>query len=165
MPTIPLRPAKRKQPLDERLAAHISKPDGETGCHLWTGYRDAGGYGRLSVHGQPTRVHRLLLAHKLGRPIMPGYCALHHCDNPPCCNPAHLFEGTQRDNMIDRYRKARYNPHLPPTPALDGVLTLAQKWEIVHLWADPYHPPAYELAQQYGVPRSMIYALVGVDAA
>lgn len=49
--------------------------------------------------------HRIALSLHLGRPLKA--CALHRCDNPPCCNPAHLFEGTQADNMRDMWKKRR----------------------------------------------------------
>ena len=64
------------------------------------------GYGRVRWHGQDTRTHRLAweLAHG---PIPSGLWVLHHCDNPPCCNPAHLFLGTAQDNHDDMHRKGR----------------------------------------------------------
>lgn len=65
-------------------------------------------YGRVSVGGRGEggeRAHRFsfFLAH--GRWPIPN--ANHHCDNPPCVNPAHLFEGTQRDNVKDMMSKRR----------------------------------------------------------
>lgn len=42
-----------------------------------------------------------------GRPVSPGMLACHTCDNPKCCNPAHLFVGTHLDNHRDREAKGR----------------------------------------------------------
>jgi hypothetical protein len=47
------------------------------------------------------RVNRVALEQKLGRPLLPGMQALHTCDNPPCRNPEHLYEGTQKQNIAD----------------------------------------------------------------
>lgn len=55
---------------------------------------------RIEGIGQ-VKVSRLALEHKLGRPIKPGYLALHTCDYPPCINPNHLYEGTRKENMRD----------------------------------------------------------------
>jgi hypothetical protein len=53
-------------------------------------------------------VHRV--AWELWRGSVPtGLCVLHHCDNPPCFNPDHLFLGTDADNAADKYAKGREN--------------------------------------------------------
>jgi hypothetical protein len=68
------------------------------------------GYGVLRWRGRLTYAHRLALELTLGRPLGPGMEACHHCDNPPCGEPLHLFEGTRVDNMQDAKRKGRkYN--------------------------------------------------------
>jgi len=54
------------------------------------------------------RTHtRVVLEEKLGRPIKPGFCALHHCDNRRCIEQEHLYEGTFRDNARDREARNR----------------------------------------------------------
>lgn len=79
-------------------------------CWLWTGSQDANGYGQLWIDGRRERATHLALAFD-GRPVPVGMKALHHCDNPPCVRPTHLFIGTQADNMADMRAKGR--GHLP----------------------------------------------------
>ena len=75
------------------------------GCKLKDGY---GLIGRKRLDGKRAidRTHRVMWEIVFG-PIPEGLWVLHKCDNPPCCNPAHLFLGTQFDNMADMYAKGR----------------------------------------------------------
>lgn len=86
-----------------RFWSKVDTTAGMDGCWPWTASRNRGGYG----HFDNTSAHRFSLELKLGRPIRPGLFACHTCDNPPCCNPAHLFEGTHQDNVDDRQAKGR----------------------------------------------------------
>jgi hypothetical protein len=76
------------------------------GCILWTKGMDALGYGRLWVNGQCLLAHRWAWMQENG-PIPEGMCVCHHCDNPSCINPGHLFLGTHQDNMSDMAAKGR----------------------------------------------------------
>lgn len=64
-------------------------------------------YGRMLVEGKTHYAHRLVLEVKLGRPIAEGMVAMHLCDNPGCCNPSHLREGTQKENAIQKSASGR----------------------------------------------------------
>lgn len=85
-------------------------PEPNTGCWLWT-LALAGGYPELSVHARSLRAHRVSyeLAHG---PIPAGMSVLHRCDTPPCVNPAHLFIGTQLENIRDCIAKGRRSTRL-----------------------------------------------------
>jgi hypothetical protein len=76
----------------------------DTPCIVWGGRDNGHGY---PMRGRSVLVHREVLAAKLGRPLGTGMMACHHCDNPPCINPDHLFEGTRSDNMRDAWAKGR----------------------------------------------------------
>lgn len=78
----------------------------ESGCVVWAGYRDRDGYGHIYVGNKKTPVHRLVYTLVHGT-IPAGMCVCHHCDNPACCEPAHLFLGTQADNVMDMVNKGR----------------------------------------------------------
>jgi hypothetical protein len=78
-----------------------------TGCWVWNGAKDSSGYGMVSRYGKRIRVHRISAEHYLGLPVNDKRVVLHLCDNPSCCNPAHLKGGTQKDNMVDCSEKGR----------------------------------------------------------
>jgi hypothetical protein len=84
--------------------------NGKNGCWRWVGFIDRDGYGVL---GAPARKNKNLRAHRVAwllhnGPVPPGLWVLHHCDNPPCCNPKHLWVGTPRENALDMIRKNRH---------------------------------------------------------
>lgn len=82
-----------------------------TECWPWT----AGRYGRLRLYGRSNLLGRHTTAHRVvyqivNGPITNALDVCHRCDNPICCNPAHLFLGTPSDNTIDMLRKNRRKP-------------------------------------------------------
>ena len=90
--------------LPERFWAKVRKSDG---CWEWTASRNQKGYGELKVDGSKnSTAHRVSWQLHNG-PIPTGLHVLHHCDNPPCIRPDHLFLGTNRDNAQDAAVKGR----------------------------------------------------------
>lgn len=78
-------------------------------CWPWLRYCKPGGYGQFTLRkGVFVTASRVALALTAG-PLAANEVACHHCDNPPCCNPNHLFIGTQSDNMLDCIEKGRAN--------------------------------------------------------
>jgi len=67
---------------------------------------DPTGYGRFKIAGKAEMAHRIAYDLAIGG-LDSDLMICHHCDNPPCCNPAHLFQGTRSDNMKDAYAKGR----------------------------------------------------------
>lgn len=92
--------------LESRFWSKVRKTDG---CWLWIGGKGHNGYGTLYVAGAANRqmkAHRLSWRIHFGT-IPGGLWVLHHCDNPPCVRPDHLFLGNRSDNMKDAGRKGR----------------------------------------------------------
>ncbi len=104
-PTVVKQPQYHGLPLVERLMKRVEKTDY---CWLWTGSKDQKGYGRLNVGGIPLLVHRVLYQQLMGVTLTRKQFVCHKCDNPICCNPAHLFVGNQQANMDDKMSKGRH---------------------------------------------------------
>ncbi len=95
-----------------RFWARVAPMDTPGGCWEWIGIRNAGGYGKAWHGGKYRNGGRSVLAHRASwamenGPIPEGLDVCHHCDNPPCVNPGHLFVGTTLDNMRDMRAKGR----------------------------------------------------------
>lgn len=93
-------------PIEVRFWKYVNKTND---CWLWTGAVNHWGYGMINSGGKNGKAYR---AHRISweihnGPIPTGINVLHHCDNPPCVNPAHLFLGTIADNNEDMTSKGR----------------------------------------------------------
>lgn len=78
----------------------------ENGCIEWCGPRNTYNYGILRFDGKTHTISRLVVELS-GKNIPDGYYVCHKCDNPPCCNPEHLFIGSPKDNAVDAQKKGR----------------------------------------------------------
>ena len=93
--------------------AALSQPEH---CWLWTGAKDAQGYGITRFQGLCARAHRAAWIAFRG-PIPPSQYVCHSCDTPACVNPAHLWLGSALDNMRDKHAKGRQRYPGPKQPA------------------------------------------------
>jgi len=90
--------------------ANVTKGNTEDDCWKWKGAKSDGGYGNITIRlankRQTYHAHRVSYAIHFGN--FPEHLhVLHHCDNPECPNPKHLFLGTNLDNVADRQNKGR----------------------------------------------------------
>lgn len=151
----------RYPPWQDRFWGSVNRGAPEE-CWEWTGARNHKGYGcgvrvgdgRLLAHRHSWEIHN-------GRPIPDGLLVCHHCDNPPCVNPAHLFLGTTKDNTRDAMAKGR----LAPPPGLRGSqngtakLTEAEVQEIRRRYAAGGIAMA-ALGQEFGIGAPHVHDIV-----
>ena len=89
-------------------------------CWEWQGSRIGKGYGHLNVgRNEHHYAHRLAYQLTIG-PIPESLFVCHHCDNPPCCNPTHLWAATHQENMQDAGNKGQTGMQVHPESVLRG---------------------------------------------
>lgn len=93
------------------LSENIDFSGGDSGCWTWKGSKTKKGYGTMHFKhyegfGAVVLAHRAVYSICVGT-IHAGMSILHKCDNPPCCRPDHLFQGTDADNADDKVSKGR----------------------------------------------------------
>lgn len=127
-----------------RFWAKVDKR-GPDECWPWTGCLTPLGYGQLLIHAKKWMAHRASwrIAHG---PIPKGMCVCHHCDNPPCVNPAHLFLGTHKQNSEDMVNKGR---------AASGPFSPSKIRLIRKLYCTGHYTQA-ELAKRFGTTQPVI---------
>lgn len=135
----------------QRFWSHVDKGS-PTDCWLWMASRLPDGYGNFSVAHRPVRAHRWSYQEAFGE-IPDRLHVLHHCDNPPCVNPGHLFLGTHADNMRDSARKGRQGH--PGSRNGRAKLTVAQVRDIRQSFTG-HHGEKSALARKYGVSCNQI---------
>jgi len=80
-------------------------------CWDWNGYKNRNGYGEINTGKRKSGSYKSegasRVAYRLYKGEIGGLHVCHHCDNPGCVNPDHLFLGTHQDNMNDMVSKGR----------------------------------------------------------
>ena len=128
---------------------HVARP---SECWEWQKAKREDGYGMFATGNggrRKVRAHRFAWAWFHGRDPGSGVVR-HECDNPSCCNPAHLLIGTQRENVADTFARGRQHT----TAKLDA----AQHSEIVKRWGRGERQ--VDLAAEFGVSQATISAIV-----
>lgn len=97
--------ARPRPTLEDRLWAKVDVRNPDE-CWEWQGAKLEAGYGVIWRDGQQVSVHRVVCELTHG-PLNDSEVACHSCDNPPCCNPSHIFTGTHADNTRDMMAKGR----------------------------------------------------------
>ena len=165
-----LTAAQKQQRREERFWNYVDKngpsplvavawhPELEgTKCWLWTGCKHTYGYGLFGVEDQ-----KMQLAHRYAYFLTQGHYpypqGLHKCDNPSCCNPEHIFEGNDADNVADMMSKGRANTS-KGSKAGHAKLNENKVLKIRELFSAGHRTKA-SLAEQFSIDPSVISRII-----
>lgn len=140
----------------KRFWEKVDRSAGDDGCWLWTAGKKRKGYGVFSLKSKDRTAHRVSWAIHTGSIPDDLHC-LHRCDCPPCVNPAHLFLGTNADNVADKTAKNRQVKGESSTKA-----KLTEK-QVIEIRLNAGKSTAVELAKQYGVTSAVIRKVITRD--
>lgn len=121
----------------QRFHDKVDSSTGPDACWPWTAAKSRTGYGAFRLAGKTVTASRYAYTLAHGDPGALYVC--HTCDNPACCNPAHLFLGTNQDNQLDASSKGRKPGKLTPEKRRHIAKQHAAGW------------PKAALARLYGV--------------
>lgn len=145
-------PRPQRSTLPERLLKNLGIR-GDDECWEWRGKILPNGYGHVSGSCKDLLVHRVMLEIALMRPLEPGECACHRCNNRKCGNPDHLYVGTQSDNIKQAVRDGRWVNNGGSRLTSDAVIAMREKYATGTV-------PATQLAEEYGVNVSVACKIV-----
>ena len=142
---------------EERHSKFWARVDKSGDCWLWTGTKTRGGYGmirwRVGARTDSYRAHRYAYAEVYGA-IPEGAEVCHHCDNPACVRPEHLFVGSRTDNvrdMLDKGRESRGENRYNAKLTADDVIAIRSMRERgIEL---------KQIAAVYGVNKTTVFTI------
>lgn len=137
---------------------------GDDECWLWQAERTPAGYGTFYINRHNKHpAHRAAYRMVNGR-IPHKHFVCHRCDNPPCVNPAHLFTGTQKDNMEDMVVKGRHRKGPPikgeankMAKATDDVVRAIRRESVAGAARDA-------LQRKYGLSKATVHRIIRREA-
>lgn len=143
--------APKPKPWEERFWPKVKKTKK---CWIWTGaLRRPGSHGLFAVSGSKSIGAHVAAWIITYGPIPEGMKVCHHCDNPPCVRPSHLFLGTQKDNLQDMSRKGRGSGQKLLPYDKEVIVYLSRRKEISDR----------DLAEIFKVSRRLIRITLGTD--
>ncbi|MEP6516138.1 helix-turn-helix domain-containing protein [Microcoleus vaginatus] len=153
-------PKPQKQLRGQEIIPGIRAQIQPNGCMICTLAKRSDGYAikatRINGKTKSLYAHRLVLEHKLVRPVKPGYFACHSCDDRGCVNPDHLWEGTPADNSRDAIEKNRF-PFVPGKICPNRKLKAEQVQQIRYLLSEGISKA--KIARTFAISRSQIILL------
>ncbi len=146
-------------PLVERFWPRVQRGDY---CWEWTGARQSDGYGTI---GRSAPASGSMLTHRVAweltkGPIPAGARVLHHCDNPPCVRPDHLYLGDQKQNAADRTARGRDGGKDRRGEHNGRAKLTADQAESIRILYATGKITQIRLAQAFGVDQTNISAIV-----
>ena len=146
---------------EEAFWSKVDIKDDANACWEWQGAKKPKGYGNVRINKKYLLTHRVAFELAVGE-IPDGMMVCHICDNPSCCNPAHLMLGTAKSNYADMLLKNRQQFK---KNAARGARNVNAKLDdhAIHQIRSAYKHTSinqYELAELYGVSQSCIGSIV-----
>jgi hypothetical protein len=139
----------------DRFWSKVEKTDS---CWNWTASKFHHGYGSFGVK-QPTGKYKIHYAHRVSYviehgSITDGLCVLHSCDNRACVNPAHLWLGTQAQNVADAVAKGRMRT--TPRYGESNSYSKLTEADVIAIRKIGSSRPQATIAKEFGVTQSLI---------